>query len=38
MRKGIADVVEILTAIDRPAVLVPGNGESFEELAAACAS
>ena len=23
---------------DRPAVLVPGNGESFEELAAACAS
>jgi len=38
MRKGIADVVEILTAIDRPTVLIPGNGESFEELAAACAS
>lgn len=36
MRKGLRDTLEVLRAIDRPAVLVPGNGESYEELADAC--
>lgn len=36
MRKGIDEVVQALSAIDRPAVLVPGNSESKEELSAAC--
>ena len=36
MRKGIEDVIHVLAAIERPTVLVPGNGESYEELAAAC--
>jgi uncharacterized protein len=31
-RKGIADTLEILTQIEKPSVLVPGNGESVEEL------
>lgn len=31
-RQGIADTIDILSKIDKPAVLVPGNGESFEEL------
>jgi len=30
--EGIADTLEILAAIEKPAVLVPGNGETFEEL------
>ncbi len=35
---GLADTLEILCRIDKPAVLVPGNGETVEELteAAAC--
>ena len=35
-RKGIEDVLEILSSIARPSVLVPGNGESNEELRVAC--
>ncbi len=31
-REGIRDTLDVLAAIDKPAVLVPGNGESFEEL------
>jgi Icc-related predicted phosphoesterase len=31
-REGIADTIDILADIDKPAVLVPGNGESAEEL------
>ena len=36
MRHGIDDVIEILKDIDRPTVLVPGNGESDAELRDAC--
>ena len=36
MRKGIQEVIDVLAEIDRPAVLVPGNSESYEELVAAC--
>ena len=36
MREGIEDVMDILREIDRPTVLVPGNGESDDELRAAC--
>lgn len=36
-RRGIEVTLDVLRAIDRPAVVVPGNGESIEELAAACA-
>lgn len=35
-REGIADTIGILTRIERPTVLVPGNGESIEELTEAC--
>ncbi|MFK8113191.1 MAG: metallophosphoesterase family protein [Rubripirellula sp.] len=37
-RKGIRDTLDVLAEIEKPAVLVPGNGESVEELqeAAAC--
>ncbi len=31
-RHGLADTIEILAAIDQPSVLVPGNGESEQEL------
>lgn len=31
-RSGLADTLDILAAINKPAVLVPGNGESAEEL------
>lgn len=31
-RKGIGDTLDILAAIEKPAVIVAGNGESFEEL------
>jgi Icc-related predicted phosphoesterase len=34
-RKGIADTLDILSQIQKPTVLVPGNGESAEELSAA---
>lgn len=37
MRKGVSACIDILKAIDRPSVLVPGNNESFDELQAACA-
>ncbi|NIP81852.1 MAG: serine/threonine protein phosphatase, partial [Gemmatimonadetes bacterium] len=36
MRKGLRPVVEVLSAAHCPAVVVPGNGESDRELAAAC--
>lgn len=29
---GLSDTLEILAQIQRPAVLVPGNGETFENL------
>ena len=34
-RNGVEAVIEALSGIERPALLVPGNGESYEELAAA---
>ena len=37
MRHGIDDVIEILQGVDKPVVLVPGNGESDAELREACA-
>ena len=37
-RKGVSDCIDILAGCECPAVLVPGNGESFEELAQACSS
>ena len=37
MRNGIDDVLAILKEVDKPAVLVPGNGESDVELREACA-
>jgi Icc-related predicted phosphoesterase len=36
MRRGVAECIAMLRDIDRPVVLVPGNAESVEELAAAC--
>ena len=36
MREGIEEVLDILREIGRPTVLVPGNGESDDELRAAC--
>lgn len=36
MRRGLEDAIGVLAAIDKPAVLVPGNSESCEELEAAC--
>ncbi|WP_146602723.1 metallophosphoesterase family protein [Novipirellula aureliae] len=33
--QGIHDTIDILSAIDKPTLLVPGNGETFEELSAA---
>lgn len=36
-RHGIEKTIDILRQIVQPTVLVPGNGESFEELQAACA-
>ena len=37
MRHGIDDVIKILRRVDKPVVLVPGNGESDAELREACA-
>lgn len=31
-RQGAADTIELLAEVDKPAILVPGNGESAEEL------
>ena len=36
LRRGIEITLEVLQAIDKPAVLVPGNSESDAELEAAC--
>ncbi len=36
MRRGLEGVVDVLRHIERPTVLVAGNGESPEELRAAC--
>jgi Icc-related predicted phosphoesterase len=36
MRRGIEKTIEILKYIRRPTIVVPGNGESYEELLAAC--
>jgi uncharacterized protein len=36
-RTGVSTCIDILKAISVPAVLVPGNKESYEELMAACA-
>jgi Icc-related predicted phosphoesterase len=36
MRQGLQDTVDVLSAAPVPTVLVAGNGESAEELAAAC--
>ena len=37
MRQGVDDVIEILRRVEKPVVLVPGNGESDVELREACA-
>jgi Icc-related predicted phosphoesterase len=36
MRRNVRACFEVLRSIDKPAVLVPGNNESTEELRAAC--
>lgn len=36
-RRGLQRIIPVLAAIETPTVLVPGNGESFEELREACA-
>lgn len=36
LRRGLDQTISVLQAIDRPALLVPGNSESDEELRAAC--
>lgn len=36
VRRGLEITFDVLRAVDRPAVLVPGNAESDAELAAAC--
>ncbi len=36
MRRGLGATIDILSAIETPTVLVPGNSESAEELRAAC--
>ena len=36
MRRGLQETVDILSHANAPTVLVPGNGESDEELARAC--
>jgi Icc-related predicted phosphoesterase len=35
-RRGIESTLDVLRAVERPAVLVPGNAESDDELRAAC--
>lgn len=37
MRRGVGIVFEVLKGVEKPAVLVPGNAESAEELREACA-
>ena len=36
VRRGINVCIDVLRAVDRPTVLVPGNNESLDELHAAC--
>jgi Icc-related predicted phosphoesterase len=36
MRRGLEKTIDVLRQVDRPTFLVPGNGESFEELRSAC--
>ncbi|MGB7346512.1 MAG: metallophosphoesterase [Pirellulaceae bacterium] len=36
--RGIADTIDILSSIEKPSVLVPGNGETLDELRAATAN
>ena len=36
VRRGIRTCIDVLRTTDRPAVLVPGNNESLEELVDAC--
>lgn len=38
MRRGLDRTIGILSAIDTPTVIVPGNAESAEELRTACAN
>ena len=38
MHAGLADTLDILCQVDKPAILVPGNGETFEELRDAAAA
>lgn len=35
-RRGVSVCIDVLGAVDKPAVLVPGNNESADELAEAC--
>jgi Icc-related predicted phosphoesterase len=35
-RRGVEKTIDVLKGLSCPAVLVPGNGESYAELAAAC--
>ena len=34
--QGLADTLDILSQIEKPSVIVPGNGETFDELRDAC--
>lgn len=36
LRRGVSICIEILKQIRKPAVLVPGNNESYDELVSAC--
>ena len=36
LRKGIEETIDMLSGIEKPCFLVPGNAESFEELCSAC--
>jgi Icc-related predicted phosphoesterase len=36
IHRGLEDMIEVLRAIDRPALLVPGNNETEDALRAAC--
>lgn len=38
MRTGLQETIQVLAAIGKPTILVPGNSESWEELESACAN
>ena len=38
MRRGLDEIIGVLSDIETPTVLVPGNGESADELSDACSS